>query len=90
MDGPMPVRRVTVRFSAGMHYFVEGSARRAQIPLAQYVREATLMRAAWELGLLQGRDPASFAAFAQNLRAVREILAEGPAPESNRGDDLPG
>lgn len=43
-------RRVTVRLGALAHEALEGAASREGVALAQYLREAALMRLAWERG----------------------------------------
>jgi hypothetical protein len=49
------VKQTTVRFSEGVYRLVEREARQAGVTVAQYVREATLARAAYAAG--QREDP---------------------------------
>lgn len=66
-----PLRRVTVRFSEPSRAIVSGAARAEGITFAQYVREAALMRAAFQYGLDVGHTDVG-AAIEAGLRMIRE------------------
>ena len=65
--GKPPPRRVTVRFSPALHGLIERSAQAEGVTFAQYMREAAIMRAAWERAREQSGDTAD---------AVREGYAQ--------------
>lgn len=49
-------RRVTVRLSPATHAIVEAAAHREGVSFAQYMREAALLRTAWEHGRAEDGD----------------------------------
>lgn len=67
--------RVPVRFPPASHRMLTDAAAREGISLAEYVREAALMRMAWELGLQRagGNYPP---AVREALAEIRAVLAE--------------
>jgi hypothetical protein len=69
------LRRVTVRFAVIAHRIVEEAAEREGVPLAQYVREAALMRVAWESGVARGKSSFDPTAFDATMRELREQLS---------------
>lgn len=77
-------KRVTVRLYGSTHGLLKGAAERQGVGLAVYLREAGLMRAAWETGLAHGVDRPGLEVFAEELERVRAALreqnhnAEGP------------
>lgn len=69
-------RRITVRLSPASHQLVARFAEAQGVSIAQYVREATLMRAAWEMGTELGGDSAALAACRLGLDALRDFCLE--------------
>jgi hypothetical protein len=55
----MPLRRITVRLPTPVHDALSRNAAREGVSLAQYVREAALMRGAWEAGCAIGEEDAA-------------------------------
>jgi hypothetical protein len=74
-----PAPRLTVRFGPRTHRIVEQAAQASCVPLAQYVREAVLIRAAYEAGI--GAGPDAQPRFAELMEAIRELMRE-------HGEDL--
>ena len=73
------MKTTTIRWAPAAHHVVETAARRNGASLAQYVRESTLMRAAWEGGLAAGQlAPQTTTVEQRNLivEAVRTWLDE--------------
>lgn len=81
-------KRVTVRFPPTAHQLVVEAAAREHLSLNDYVREAALMRAAWEIGTHHGRNVADLRDWTRSLNELRTTLLrdgrrirddEGPA-----------
>ena len=77
-----------IRFSANTEAALKAAAQATGVPLATYVREAALLRAAYDMGLTAGigyerdADPALIEPVRQAvLEAVREHLSHGFDPE---------
>lgn len=70
-------RRVTVRLPPTLHRIVEDSARREGVATAQYIREATLMRIAYEAGAKDRARPDTLWDGVRELeRRVAGLLAD--------------
>lgn len=76
------MRRVTVRFGAAAHTVVEEAARAEGCSFAQYVREATLMRAAWDLAVGIGGEARDVEAITDAVRSLRAQLDVGVSAEA--------
>ena len=72
----MPMRATTVRFADSLWTLVEREAEREGVSAAQFIRDATIMRAAYAMG--QRGDPDFEAA-----------LGQAPASAAHAGDDAP-
>lgn len=74
------LKRVTVRMATAPHGYLASAAARAGTNMTNYMREAALMRAAWENGVDVGRaDPArpnDLAGWTAEVARLREELRE--------------
>lgn len=68
-DAGGQLRRVTVRFGETAHGIVTKAAESEGVTFAQYVREAALMRAAYEYGIR--REPGVEEALSTGLEMIR-------------------
>lgn len=67
---------------------IELAARREGLTFSQFVREAALMRAAWEIGLDQGADLSDVRTLIATVRDLRRALEikNGTFPAGNDHD----
>lgn len=79
---PPPVR-VTVRFTPTTHGVLQGHAADAGCSLAQWLREAALMRLAWERGLGLGDNATATGMYERAVDELRRVMYEavGPPPD---------
>lgn len=74
-EPPQPgIRRVTVRFTGPMHRSIEENAHRQGITIAQYIREAAILRQAWEDGIQMGRSSDDWETFLGQLSRIRALM----------------
>src|SRR3989442_917702 len=73
-DPPMPMRATTVRFAESLWTLVEREAQREGVSAAQFIRDASVMRAAYAMG--RRGDPEMEAA-----------LGNAPAVPAQNGDE---
>lgn len=71
-----PLVRVPIRFPALFHRLLVEASERHGISLSQYVREAALMRLAWERGLNTDMTSDQSAQLEAMLTQMRTILRE--------------
>jgi hypothetical protein len=72
------MRTTTIRWPDATHAAIARAAAEAGVGFTQYVREAALVRSAWEQGLAAGSlaGPVTPQAQASVVQAAREALAE--------------
>jgi hypothetical protein len=72
------MKTTTIRWPDATHAAIERAAQNTGVSFTQYVREAALVRTAWEAGLAAGllSGPVTPAAQASVVEAVRQTLAE--------------
>lgn len=64
-----------MRLGASTHRLVSSAAERQGTTLAEYIREASLLRAAWENGLAHGGEPLPLLErLTEEIRALRQDL----------------
>lgn len=81
--------RVPVRFPPTSHKMVAAAAEREGLSMSEYVREAALMRMAWELAAQHGRG-ADLADVAAALRELRDELRAERRADQNDETPPPG
>ena len=72
----MPMRATTVRFAESLWTLVEREAEREGVSAAQFIRDATVMRAAYAMG--QRGDPDMDAALGRGPAAAGSADGQGP------------